>query len=127
MKASRRIQVQLLAQNTLFAALLVAAAVLAVYLLDDIKLQRDITQNKRGSLSQATRDVLSKMQGPIVITAYATLQDPVLGDVRRVIHDFVAPYVQVKPDIELKFIDPREQPKQTAAANVRTNGELVIA
>jgi ABC-type uncharacterized transport system involved in gliding motility auxiliary subunit len=126
MKASRRNRVQLLAQNTLFAALLVAAAVLGVYLLDDVKLQWDITQNKRGSLSQATRDVLGKMRGPIVITAYATPQDPVLGDVRRLIHDFVAAYVQVKPDIELKFIDPREQPKQTAAANVRTNGELVI-
>jgi ABC-type uncharacterized transport system involved in gliding motility auxiliary subunit len=126
MRASRRIQVQLLAQNTLFAVLLVAAAVLGVYLLDGVKLQRDITQNKRGSLSQATRDVLSKMQGPIVITAYATSQDAVLGDVRRVIHEFVAPYLQVKPDIELKVIDPREQPKQTAAANVRTNGELVI-
>ncbi|HXV06572.1 MAG TPA: GldG family protein [Burkholderiales bacterium] len=126
MKASRRMQVQLLAQNTLFGALLVAAAVLGVYLLDDVKLQRDVTQNKRGSLSQATRDVLGRMQGPIVITAYATHQDPVLGDVRRVIHDFVAPYIQVKPDIGLEFIDPREQPKQTAAANVRANGELVI-
>ena len=126
MKASPRTQVQLLAQNTLFAVLLVGAAFLGVYLLDDVKLQWDITQNKRGTLSQATRDVLAKMQGPVVITAYATSQDPMLGDVRRVIHDFVGPYAQLKPDIELKFIDPREQPKQTAAANVRSNGELVI-
>ena len=127
MKASRRNRVQLLAQNTVFAVLLVAAAVLGVYLLDGVNLQRDITQNKRGSLSQATRDVLGKMQGPIVITAYAPTQHPALGDVRRAIYDFVAPYLQVKPDIELKFIDPREQPKQTAAANVTNpSGELVI-
>jgi len=122
MKASRRIHLQLLAQNTLFAALLVAAAVLAVYLLKDVTLQWDITQNKRGSLSQATREVLGKMQGPVTIIAYA----PAVGDVRALIHDFVAPYQRVKPDIELKFVDPREQPKQTAAANVRSNDELVI-
>jgi len=122
MKTSRRIRLQLLAQNTLFAALLVAAAVLAVYLLKDVTLQWDITQNKRGTLSQATREVLGKMQGPVTITAYA----PALGEVRGSIHDFVAPYQRIKPDIELKFIDPREQPKQTATANVRSSEELVI-
>lgn len=122
MKASRPIQLQLLAQNTLFAVLLVAAAVLGVYLLNDVTLQWDITQNQRGTLSQATREVLGRMQGPVTITAYATI----LGDARVQIHEFVAPYRRAKLDIELKFIDPRERPKETEAANVRSDGELVI-
>lgn len=126
MQASRRIQLQLLAQNTLFAVLLVAAAGLIVYLLRDSKLQLDITLNQRSSLSQATREVLAKMEGPIAITAYATTQDPVMGDIRDAIQDFVAPYQQAKTDLTLAYVDPREQPKQTAAANVRSNGELVI-
>ena len=126
MKTSPRLRLQMLAQNGLFALLLVAAAFLAVYAVKDSRLQWDLTQNQRNTLSQGTRDVLAKMNGPIRISAYATPQDPALGDLRRVIGDFVAPYKLVKPDLTLVFVDPREQPKQTSAANVRTNGELVI-
>ncbi|HZR02710.1 MAG TPA: GldG family protein [Burkholderiales bacterium] len=126
MKTDRRLQLQLLVQNTLFAVLLVAAAFMVVYVLKDSKLQWDISQNKRSTLSQATQNVLRKMSGPITITAYATTQDPMLGDVRQMVHEFLAPYRLIKPDITLTFVDPREQPKQTAAANVRANGELVI-
>ncbi len=126
MKTNRRVQVQMLAQSAMFALLLVAAGFLVVYALKDNKLQWDVTLNKRGSLSQATRDVLQKMQGPVSITAYATPQDPALGDLRKVVNDFLAPYRALKPDMSLTFVDPREQPKQTAAANVRSNGELVI-
>jgi ABC-type uncharacterized transport system involved in gliding motility auxiliary subunit len=126
MKTSRRLRLQLLAQNGIFAALLVAAAFLSVYLLKDNRWQWDLTQNRRNTLSQAARDVLAKMPGPIRVTAYATPQDPVLGDVRRLIEEFVAPYRRVKPDIALAFVDPREHPKETAAANIRGNGELVI-
>jgi ABC-type uncharacterized transport system involved in gliding motility auxiliary subunit len=126
MRTSARLRLQLLAQNGLFALLLVAGALLAVYALKDNRVQWDLTQSQRNTLSQGTRDVLGKMNGPIHITAYATTQDPTLGDVRRLISDFVAPYKRAKPDLTLAFVDPREQPKQTTAANVRSNGELVI-
>lgn len=126
MKTGRRLRLQMLAQNGIFAVLLTAAACLAVYLTKDTRAQWDLTQSRHNTLSQASRDVLTKMQGPVSITAYATPQDPVLGDVRRLIQDFVAPYRHVKPDLTLRFVDPREQPKQTAAANVRSNGELVV-
>jgi len=126
MKAGPRLRLQLLAQNGLFAVLLVAAAFLALYVLRGNSMQWDITQNKRASLSVATRDVLRGMDGPITITAYATTQDPQLGNVREIVSDFLAPYRRLKPDISLSFVDPRERPKETAAANVRANGEMVI-
>jgi len=126
MKTSPRLRLQLLVQNGLFAALLVAGAFLAVYGLKDNRLQWDLTQGQRNTLSKGTLDVLAKMSGPIRITAYATAQDPQLGDLRRLIAEFIAPYKRAKPDLTLAFVDPREQPKQTAAANVRSNGELVI-
>ena len=126
MRTSRKIQLQLLAQNTLFAVLLVAAAVLAAYLLRDNRQQWDVTLNQRTTLSQATRDVLARMQGPVTVTAYASTQDAMGGDVRATIRDFLAPYQRIKPDLALSFVDPREQPKQTQAANVRANGEMVI-
>jgi ABC-type uncharacterized transport system involved in gliding motility auxiliary subunit len=126
MKTNQRLQFQLLIQNGIFAVLLVAVACLAVYVLKDNKLQADITLNQRNTLSQATRDVLKKMDGPISITAYATAKDPAQGDVRRFISEYLAPYQQVKRDLTLKFVDPREQPKLAEAAKIRTNGELVI-
>ena len=126
MRTSRKVQLQLLAQNTLFALLLVAAAVLTAYLLRENKLQWDVTLNKRTSLSQAARDVLERIEGPVSITAYATTQDAMSGDVRAAIRDFIGPFQQAKPDLTLTFVDPREQPKQTQAANVRSNGEMVI-
>ena len=126
MKANSRLRLQLLVQNGVFAVLLIAAAFLIVWLLRDSRAQWDLTQNQRNTLSKATVDVLKKMDGPIQVTAYATTQDPNLGDIRRVIHDFIEPYQRAKPDLTLRFVDPRENPKGTQAANVRANGELVV-
>lgn len=126
MKAGSRLQLQLLIQNGAFALLLVAAAVLVVWSLRDSRAQWDLTQSQRNTLSKSTADVLRKMEGPIKITAYASSTDPALGDLRRLIHDFVEPYRRVKPDVTLSYVDPREHPKETQAANVRSNGELVI-
>ncbi|HTS54251.1 MAG TPA: GldG family protein [Burkholderiales bacterium] len=126
MKASSRLQVQMLVQNGVFAVLLVAAAILVAWLFRDSRTQWDLTQNQRNTLSKATVDVLTKMDGPIQVTAYATKQDPNLGDIRRVIHDYIEPYRRAKPDLKLSYVDPREQPKETQAANVRSNGELVL-
>jgi ABC-type uncharacterized transport system involved in gliding motility auxiliary subunit len=125
MKAGSRRQVQMLIQNGVFAVLLVAASFLVIWLLRDSRLQYDLTQNQRNTLSKATLDVLKRMDGPIKITAYATTQDAT-GDIRRLIHDFIEPYQRAKPDVALAYVDPRERPKETQAANVRSNGELVI-
>jgi ABC-type uncharacterized transport system involved in gliding motility auxiliary subunit len=126
MKASARLQVQMLIQNGIFAVLLVAAAFLIVWLLRGNKMQWDLTQNQRNTLSRATLDVLKKMDGPIKVTAYSTAQDAQLGDIRRLIHEFIEPYQRAKPDMTLGYVDPREHPKETQAANVRSNGELVV-
>lgn len=127
MKASSRLRLQLLTQNGVFAVLLIAAAILIVWLVRDSRAQLDLTQNQRNTLSKATVDMLKKVDGPIQVTAYATTQDQNLGDIRRLIHDFVDPYQRVKADLTLRFVDPREDPKGTQAANVRANGELVVA
>ena len=126
MKTGSAVRLQLILQNSVFAILLVGVAVLIVWLLRDSRVQWDLTQNQRNSLSKATVDALNKMGGPIQVTAYATAQDPNLGDIRRLIHDFVEPYQRAKPDLKLTYVDPREHPKETQAANVRSNGELVV-
>jgi len=126
MKASSRFRMQLLIQNGIFAVLLVVAAFLILWLLKDSRLQWDLTQSQRNTLTKATLDVLTRMPGPINVTAYARPRDAVQGDLREQINEFIAPYQRVKPDLSLKFVNPSENPNETRAANVRLDPELVI-
>jgi ABC-type uncharacterized transport system involved in gliding motility auxiliary subunit len=126
MIVSRRTRFTTLLQNGLFAALLVAAVAMIAQLAQQHSWQWDITQNARNTLSEGSLQTLELLKGPVVITAYATEQDPSLGDPRQQIADFIETYRRAKPDIRVVFIDPREHPKATAAANVRVNGEMVV-
>lgn len=123
---SRRIRMQLLAQNAIFALLLVAAALLIAYLAQQRYKQWDLTQNARNTLSEGSTQLLKALSGPVTITAYATEQDASLGAIRTRISDFVGQYQRAKPDIKLNFVDPSIDPKATASANIRVNGEMVV-
>jgi ABC-type uncharacterized transport system involved in gliding motility auxiliary subunit len=127
MHLNQKLRFQLLAQNFMFVLLLLAAVALAAYLALDSRKQWDITQNTLHTLSEASRNTLKQLPGEVLITAYATKEDPRLGDVRKLISDFVALYQRVKPDIRLKFVDPVEQPKATREASIQANGEMVIS
>lgn len=126
MITNRRFRTQLLAQNAIFALLLIAAALLIAYLTQQHYKQWDITLNARNTLSEGSMQMLKALKGPVTITAYATEQDAQLGAIRTRISDFIAQYQRVKPDITLNFIDPRQDPKLTASANIRVNGEMVV-
>lgn len=108
-------------------ALLLLGVVLAIGVLSQrYEWQWDVTQNGRHTLSQASRNVLREMPGAVSVTAYATLQDAQLGDLRRPIRDFVARYQSLKSDLVLNFIDPVAQPELARTAGVRVNGEMVL-
>ncbi|MGG7055760.1 GldG family protein [Nitrosomonas sp. ANs5] len=92
----------------------------------EYRMQWDITQNGRNSLSQASVDLLQKLDGPVQVTVYATAQDAQLGDVRGTIRNFIGVYQRIKPDLMLDFIDPVEQPQLAQDAGVKLNGEMVV-
>lgn len=127
MTPARKMRLRLAVQNGLFVILVVALTALLAVVAQRHGMQWDLTSSGRNTLSAASIDVLRKLEGPVVVTAYATPQDPRLGELRKHIRDFLARYQRAKPDIELRFIDPREQPKAAARAGVQVNGELVIA
>lgn len=102
------------------------AAGLTGYLAKHTATQWDISQNQRHTLSQGSREVLEKLSGPVTVTVYATTQDATLGDIRKIISDFISLYQRVKPDISMTFIDPVAQPKLVQEAGVEINGEMVI-
>ena len=123
---TQKLRFNLLVQNWLFVFLLIVVMGLAGYAAMQFRYQWDISQNNRNSLSQASLDVLKKLNGPIDVTVYATPQDVQLGDIRKIISNFLAIYQRVKPDLNFEFIDPIEQPDLAQEAGIRMNGEIII-
>lgn len=123
---NKKLRLHYLIQNGVFVILLGLLVILLGYLAAQTRQQWDISQNGRNSLSEASIEILQKLQGPVHVTAYATKQDAQLGDIHKIIVDFVAPYQRVKPDLSLTFIDPVEQPLLAQEANIQVDGELVI-
>lgn len=113
-------------RNLLFVALLLGISVAAYHLASLHPAQRDITFNSSNSLEPASIAVLRQLEGPVRITVYATMKDARLGDIRKIIRDFLSLYQRYKPDLALEFIDPEQQPEQTRDAHIQLNGEMIV-
>lgn len=114
-------------RHGVFVILLLVLMVVLGYLATQYRMQWDISHNQRNSLNEASIDILQKLPGPVQVTAYATEYQAEIGDIRKVIADFVSLYQRIKPDLVLQFIDPVEQPLLAQQANVQINGEIVIS
>src|SRR5688500_4674225 len=121
-----KLRLRRLAQNSVFVILLILLLALPGYLAWETRTQWDVSQNERNSLSQASEEVLQKLDGPLTATVYATSQDAQLGNVSKIIRDFLSPYQRSKPDFNVTFIDPAEQPTLAHEAGVQANGEMVV-
>lgn len=122
----RKFLTALTLRNVLFTLLVLGTAIGLGYLANRYHLQRDVTHNALNSLEPASVQVLKQLTGPVTITVYATEQDPRLGDIRKIIRDFVSLYQRYKSDIDLTFIDPGKEPEKTRAAGIQLNGEMVL-
>ena len=126
MQANRRMRVQLTIQSWLFLALFLTLVMLLAFLALDYRKEWDVTRNARNTLSQPTLDVLRQLDAPLAVTAYAVAQDPSGANIHKMIEERLRPYRRAKKDLDLKFVDPREEPKRAEAAQIRTPNELVI-
>ncbi len=125
-RLNKKSRLQYQVHNCIFVVLLFLLVILLGYLAAHIRLQWDISQNARNSLSEASQEILKNLQGPVQVTAYATEQHAQIENIRKIISDFIALYQRAKPDLSLVFIDPSEQPTLTQKAGVQLNGEMVI-
>ncbi len=123
---NKKFRIRLLIQNSLFIFLLLLLAGFLGYLGKEINTRWDISQNGRNSLSQASIEVLEKMEGPVTVTIYATALDARLGDIRKIISNFLTLYQNIKADFTFTFIDPTEHPKITQEAGIKVNGEMIV-
>jgi ABC-type uncharacterized transport system involved in gliding motility auxiliary subunit len=60
------------------------------------------------------------------ITVYATEKDAQVGDMRKLIREFISLYQRYKPDISLSFVDPVKDAEAMRKASVKGNGEMVV-
>ena len=123
----KRLFTRTLLRNLLFVALLAGAALGLNHLATLHHWQQDVTYTASNSLSDSTVDVLKQLTGPVDITVYATEQDARLGDIRKIIRDFLSLYQRYKSNIRLTFIDPEKEPDKAREARIQLNGEMVIA
>jgi ABC-type uncharacterized transport system involved in gliding motility auxiliary subunit len=113
-------------RNFLYFLLLSGIAIGLGFLAARYSLQRDFTQNGANSLEPTSIAVLNQLAGPVNVTIYATEQDARLGDIRKIIRNFLSLYQHYKADINLEFIDPEKEPEKVRKAHVQLNGELIV-
>lgn len=122
MHADRRTKLHLRAQSiivhALFAALVVALAWASVRYRADL----DWTAARRNSISEATIELLGRIEGPIAIKAYATN----VPARRELIAKVVGRYQRAKPDLALAFVDPNTVPDEVRELGLTSDGTLVI-
>jgi hypothetical protein len=126
MQISRMRRWQNLAQSSLFVLLLALLLALLAYFSREYRLEHDLTHGARNTLSATTIGALKQLQGPVAVKAYAIRQDSSGSNVHKIIEERLRPYQRAKPDLQLQLIDPREQPKMAADAELRTPNALVI-
>ena len=126
MRANRQLRTQLRIQSVLFSVLFLVLVMLLAFLARDYRKEWDVTVTARNTLSQPMLDLLGRLQGPVTFTAYALKRDIAGTNVHKLIEEHMRRYQSAKPDIALRIIDPREEPKQAEAAGIRAENELVI-
>ncbi|MDX8385469.1 MAG: Gldg family protein [Gallionella sp.] len=123
---SNKFYSSLVFKNLIFVLLLAVMALGIGYFATRFHAQQDITHNANNSLDPVSVTVIEQMNEPINITVYATEHDAKLGDIRKILGDFISLYQRYKSDLELTFIDPTKEEEKTRAAGIQLNGEMVI-
>ena len=129
MKNTKNIKqrLQLLLQNWIFVVLFIILILLLGFISNQFEFSKDITQANRNTLTEGSIGVLKEMDGPINLTVFATKDDVNKGDkFRQGIINFIARYQRSKPDINIKFISPVEEPKLAQEMGIRVDGEVVV-
>lgn len=109
-------------QNIVFVLLLLIALGLLAWLSTRYNYHADWTADSRRSLSEASVQLLAKLEGPLTVTAFA--RDD--RQLRQGISDLVGRYKHYKSDINLRFVNPDAEPQQVRELGVTSDGELVL-
>ncbi len=124
MDIDRKSRRRLRFQNWTFVVLFLAVIGLIGWLSTRYDYQADWTASGRHTLSEASRQLLDGLNGPVTITAFARESD--MSQLRRRIHEVIERYQRHKANISLAFVDPDQHPDRVRALDVTVDGELVV-
>jgi ABC-type uncharacterized transport system involved in gliding motility auxiliary subunit len=122
MLVTDKIQRRTRLQNALFLILFIGVIGVLAWLSTRYSFTTDWTASGRNTLSEASTELLARIDGPITITSYASEDKTV----RRAVSDLVARYQRYKPNIALHFVNPDLEPERVRELGIRVNGELVV-
>ena len=126
MRLPIRRRIRLFVHHGVFVVLLAVLVTFLAFLAHEHRIERDLTQTSRNTLSAPMLDVLRQLDAPLRITAFAMAKDARGDSVHARIQDFLRPYRRVVADMSVTMVDPREQPRAAASAGVRAPVELVV-
>ncbi|TAN05955.1 MAG: ABC transporter [Rhodanobacteraceae bacterium] len=105
----------------IYALLCVVIAVCLAALSARFQFTADWSAGARASITAQSRSLLQQLHGPLVVTSYARP-----GSVRAKTRLLLDRYRRFKSDLQLRFIDPDLDPLATQAANITSDGQLVL-
>ena len=109
--------------HSVLSLLLLAVIVSALaWISDRHGVRLDWTAVARNTLSEPSRRLLDRLDGPLEITAYARENQMI----RQAVRDLVERYRAHKPDIELVFVNPDRAPGDVRRLGVTVDGELIV-
>lgn len=111
-------------QNWTFVILFLTVVGLLGWLGARYNIQSDWTASGRHTLSEASLQVLERLEGPVAVTAFARQSRS--SQLRSRIRAMVKQYRRVKPDLTLSFVDPDRHPDRARDLNLTVDGELVV-
>ncbi|MDH3947356.1 MAG: GldG family protein [Gammaproteobacteria bacterium] len=121
MEINRKTRLQFRIQNLVFLVLFLAVIGLLAWLSQRYNFDSDWTATGRHTLSNTSITLLSRIEGPVQITAFAH------KEVQPAIKEFINRYQKHKPDIKLNFVNPDIEPDKVRAMGITVEGELVIS
>lgn len=83
----------------------------------------DVTSDRRHSLSEASIEALSLLDGPVQITAFAGQNSRLRAPIRQ----FLDPWLRHSDRLDLQFLDPVEHLPLIRQLDIRSDGELLIS
>ena len=89
-------------------ALIIGILVLINYLSARRFLRFDLTEDKRYTVSKATKNVINSLDDIVMITAYFSTEPAEVNRIRRDIRDVLDEYDAFSQKLKIKFIDPGE-------------------
>ena len=109
-------------QSVLALLLFLAVIGLLGYLADTYNRRFDWTASGRNSLSDASRQVLEALPGPVSATVFAR-PNPQL---RASLDELLQRYAAASPRFTVSFVNPDQAPARVKELGIRTDGTLVL-